>query len=95
MEEEMSFTIKNDQGMDVECDVLSIINDDNNNIYLIYTDYTLNENEEFNIYVSQMVNEGEEFKLTEVENKDLIPGFQEIYDDIRKELNLKNKNEEQ
>ena len=86
--EEMSFVITNDKGVEVKCDVLSVINDDDNKTYIIYTDYTLNNNDEYNIYVSQMISEGDSFKLEEIDNLDLLPGFQEIYEDVKKQLSL-------
>ena len=86
--EEMSFVITNNEGVEVKCDVLSVINDDNDKTYIIYTDYTLNNNGEYNVYVSQMINEGDSFKLEEIDNLDLLPGFQEIYEDVKKQLSL-------
>ena len=86
--EDMSFTITNDNGVEVKCDVLSVINDDENKIYILYTDYTLNENSEYNVYVSQMISDGDDFKIEDIDNLDLIPGFQEIYEDVKKQLNI-------
>jgi len=88
--EEMNFTITNDNGLEVKCDVLSVINDDENKTYVLYTDYTLNDNNEYNIYASEMLSEGTDFKLEEIENLDLIPGLQEVYEDVKKQLKLQN-----
>ena len=90
--EEMSFTVTNKEGMEVKCDVLSIINDDESNTYLLYTDYTLNDNNEYNVYASQMHNDENGFKLDEIENLDLIPGLQEVYMDVKNQLSLQEKN---
>lgn len=87
--DEMSFSITKDNGEEIKCDVLSIINDDENKTYILYTDYSLNENNEYNVYVSQMINDGEDFRIEEIDNLDLIPGFQEIYEDVKKQLSLK------
>ena len=86
--EEMNFTIVNENGIEVKCDVLSIINDDNDKTYIIYTDYTLNENNEYNVFVSQIINEGENYKLEKVEDPSLISGFQEVYEEVKKKLSL-------
>lgn len=87
--EEINFTITNPDGIEVKCDVLSIINDDENKTYLLYTDYTFNKDNEYNIYVSQIINNGDDFTLEEIDNLDLIPGFQEVYEDVKKQLSLK------
>ena len=85
---DISFTIVNDSGLEVKCDALAVVNDDNNNTYLIYTDYTFNNDDEYKVYVSQMIKE-EGFTLKKVENYGLIPGLQEAYDDIVRHLSLK------
>ena len=88
--EEMNFTITNENGLEVKCDVLSIINDEENKTYILYTDYTLNNDNEYNVYVSQMIRNNDDFILEEVDNFDLIPGFQQVYDDVKKQLSLRN-----
>lgn len=88
--EEMNFTIVNNDGIEVECDVLSIINDEEDKTYLLYTDYILNDNNEYNVYVSQLIKDEDNFILEEIDNLDLIPGFQEIYEDVKKQLAIHN-----
>lgn len=88
--EEMSFTITNSDGIEVKCDVLSVINDEENKTYLLYTDYTLNDNNEYNVYVSQMINEDDSFRLEEIDNLDLLPGIQEVYEEVKKNLKIQN-----
>lgn len=88
--EEMSFTITNNNGIEVKCDVLSVINDEENKTYLLYTDYTLNDNNEYNVYVSQMINEDDSFRLEEIDNLDLLPGIQEVYEEVKKNLKIQN-----
>ena len=88
--EEMNFTIVNNDGIEVKCDVLSIINDEEDKTYLLYTDYILNDNNEYNVYVSQFIKDEDNFILEEIDNLDLIPGFQEIYEDVKKQLAIHN-----
>ena len=83
---DMSFTTINKARLEVKCDVLAIINDDEDKTYLIYTDYTFNQNNEYNVYVSQMIKNSDGFTLEEIENWDLLPDIQEVYEDIKKEL---------
>ena len=88
--EEMSFTIVNNDGIEVKCDVLSIINDEEDKTYLLYTDYILNDNNEYNVYVSQLIKDEDNFILEEIDNLDLGAGFQEIYEDVKKQLAIHN-----
>ena len=56
--EDYSFTIINDQGMEVKCDLISIITDnDTDQIYVVYTDYLLTKTNKFRILISELVNE--------------------------------------
>ena len=43
-DEEYNFTVVDDNGNEVICDVISLLKDEKtNNLYVVYTDYTLNE----------------------------------------------------
>ena len=88
MMKDISFTVINDSGLEVKCDVLASISDDENKTYIIYTDYTFNQNNEYNVYVSQMIREGDGFTLERIENYELIPGLQKMYEDIVKRVSL-------
>ena len=71
--EDYSFTIINDQGMEVKCDIISIINDnDTDDIYVVYTDYLLTKTNKFRILISQLVNENGDYILKDVKNEDKI-----------------------
>ena len=47
--EDLSFTTTNKDGLEVVCDITTVIPNDENNEepYVIFTDYTLDENDEF------------------------------------------------
>ena len=69
-EEEYNFTVVDDNGNEVLCDVISLLQDEKtNNLYVIYTDYTLNENNQFNTYLSELVEKKVEFTLKSIKNK--------------------------
>lgn len=70
--DDYSFTVINDQGMEVKCDIISLITDDKTNqMYIIYTDYVLTQNDKFRILVSEIVNDNGEYRLQDIadENK--------------------------
>ena len=68
--DEYSFTIINDQGMEVKCDVISVVNDnETDQTYLVYTDYLLTKSNKFRVLVSELVNENGEYILKDLEDK--------------------------
>lgn len=71
--EDYSFTIINDQGMEVTCDLISIINDnDTDQVYVVYTDYLLTKSNKFRILISELAQEGENYILRDVKNPDKL-----------------------
>ena len=71
--DEYSFTIINEQGMEVKCDIISIINDDETNqIYLVYTDYLLTKNNKFRILISELVKENDDYILVDVKDAEKV-----------------------
>lgn len=87
---DISFTVTNDNGIEIKCDVLAIVNDEENKTYLIYTDYTFNQNNEYNVYVSQVIRDSDGFTLERIENYEMIPEIQKMYEDILKQLSSEN-----
>lgn len=71
--EDYSFTIINDQGMEVKCDLISIITDnDTNQIYVVYTDYLLTKTNKFRILISELVNENGDYILKDINDKEKV-----------------------
>lgn len=67
--DEYSFTIINDQGMEVTCDVISVINDnDTNQVYVVYTDYLLTASNKFRILISELIKDDDNYILQDVQN---------------------------
>ena len=67
--EEYSFTIVNDQGMEVKCDLISIINDnETNQTYVIYTDYLLTKTNKFRVLISELVEKNGDYILQDVKD---------------------------
>lgn len=83
--EDYSFTITNDDGLEVICDTLALIESEDNPI-VIYTDYTLDQNNKFNIFVSQLVSNGDSFSLQTIDNYQNIPEIKKALDQIWENL---------
>ncbi len=65
--DDYSFTIINDQGMEVKCDVISIISDnDTGQVYIVYTDYLLTKTNKFRVLISELVEMNGDYILKDV-----------------------------
>lgn len=75
----MKFSVTNDQGLIIECNILFTFKDEANNIdYIIYTDGTKNELGEDEIYSSRYVVEEGNYILKDIETEyewNLIDNF--------------------
>ena len=83
--EDLSFEIKNEDGLEVECDILSIVpNEENKNEpFVVFTDYMLDENDEFVLQFGKVVEENGNYLLEKVEDKDTVMKIREqLTDDI-------------
>ena len=70
MNNEMSFTVVDDEGNEIICDVISFYHyEAKDEMYVLYTDYTLNDSSKFNTYLSQLVETNGTYKLELVNNK--------------------------
>ena len=50
--DDYSFVIVNDQCMEVKCDVISVVSDnETNQVYVVYTDYLLTKTNKFRILI--------------------------------------------
>lgn len=64
----MNFKIIQD-GKEINCEIVITFRDDNNDVnYIIYTDGTLDENNELEIYASRYIIEDGNYILKEIEN---------------------------
>ena len=66
--EDLSFTLKDDNGEDITCDILSVVPNEANldEPYVVFTDYMLDEDDEFVLEYGKLVKEGEDFNLVRV-----------------------------
>ena len=72
--EDLSFTTTNKDGLEVICDILAVIPNPTNNEepYVIYTDYTLDENDEFVKQYGKVIEVEGEFVLKTIEDEKTI-----------------------
>lgn len=84
MNEEYSFTVINKEGMEVTCDVISMITDADSKIYLLYTDYLLDERGNFRLLASELVQKKEDFILQDIEDQkkltELVKSAKNLYE---------------
>ncbi len=72
MENEYSFTIINKEGIEVKCDVISLITDEESRIYLLYTDYLLDTTGNFRMLASELVQKKGEYVLKDIEDSEKL-----------------------
>ena len=68
MNEDYSFTVINKEGLEVTCDVISMITDEESKIYLLYTDYLLDENGNFRLLASELIQKKKDFVLQDIKD---------------------------
>lgn len=84
MESQFNFTIINNEGIEVRCDVFSMITDKDSRIYLLYTDYLLDETGKFRLLASELVQQKEDFILKDIDDQEklhtLISSAKDLYE---------------
>ncbi len=83
--EDLSFTVKNSEGNDVICDIVSVVPNNNNpdEPYVVFTDYMLDENDEFVMQYGKVIEVDGDFVLKTVEDSNVIEMIKEaLTDDI-------------
>ena len=64
-----NFTVINKEGMEVTCDVISMVADADSKIYLLYTDYLLDDKGNFRLLASELVEKNKDFILQDIKDK--------------------------
>lgn len=65
-ENNFSFNVVNSDGIEIKCETLAIIKPEEENtgdVYVIYTDYTLDNNNNINVYASLLVQDENGYRL--------------------------------
>ncbi len=78
-----------ENGKEIQCNIVLSFRDDNNDInYVVYTDGSLDENNELELHASRYILNGEQIILMEIENEyewDLIDNMlQSKYNELEK-----------
>lgn len=71
-QQDYSFTVINKEGIEVKCDVLSMISDKDSRIYLLYTDYLLNEKGDFRVLASELVQKKNDYILKDIDDTEKL-----------------------
>ena len=85
-EERMTFKVFNDEGQEVECEVLfTFESDETGKKYMVYTDNTVDEEGNTKVYASSYEVDGEEQKLLPIETDKEWAIIETILNDLQEE----------
>lgn len=86
-----TFTVIGDDGREVVCNTLAIINrnEENKDPLIIYTDYTKDEEDKYVLYVSELKPEGDSFVLGKIDDEAYknIPAVREAMEKVWESAN--------
>jgi len=88
--EDLSFTMTNKDGIEMICDILAVVPnpEDKESPYVIYTDYTLDEHDEFVNSYGKIINVEGEYVLKNITDEKIIELIKkESEDEIVKYVN--------
>ena len=87
-EEVMTFKVINDEGKEVECEVLfTFESDETKKNYIVYTDNTLDEEGNTKVYASIYNPDEDETKLIPIETEKEWKIIETILDELQNEVN--------
>ncbi len=94
MEEKMTFKVLNDEGQEVECEVLfTFESDETKKNYIVYTDNTLDEDGNTKVYASVFNPDEDETKLLPIETDKEWKIIETILDELQNEIQGKGEEE--
>lgn len=94
MEEKMTFKVTNDEGKEVECEVLfTFESDETKKNYIVYTDNTLDEEGNTKVYASIYEPEQDETKLLPIESDKEWKIIETILEELQNEVQGKGSQE--
>ena len=88
--EDLSFDVLDEEGNTIKCDILSVVpNEENNNeSYVVFTDYMLDENDEFIMQYGKIIDNNGEYTLEKIDDPKVIDLIKDsLKDDIVKFVN--------
>lgn len=94
MDEKMTFKVINDEGKEIECEVLfTFESDETKKNYIVYTDNTTDEEGNTKVYASIYNPEQEETKLEPIETDKEWKIIETILEELQKEIQGKGSEE--
>ena len=88
MKDKNSFTVFNDEGKEIECDVLfTFDSEETNKSYIVYTDNTLDENKNIKVYASIFDPNDDNTKLEPIETEKEWKIIETILESLQEENN--------
>ncbi len=95
MDEKMTFKVINDEGKEIECEVLfTFESEETNKNYIVYTDNTTDEEGNTKVYASIYNPDEDETKLIPIESEKEWKIIETILDELQKEIRGKDSEEE-
>ena len=81
--EDLSFDIINKDGLEVTCDITAVIPnpDSSEEPFVMFTDYTLDQNDNFVTYYGKIIEEEGQSKLLQIEDQETIHKIKELSQD--------------
>jgi len=87
MEEKMTFKVINDEGNEIECEVLfTFDSDETGKSYIVYTDNTVDEDGNTKVYASIYNPDDEETKLIPIESDKEWKIIETILEELQNEI---------
>lgn len=87
IDNDYSFVVTDEYGNDTICDTLAVVNVEGEKPMVIYTDYSLNEEDRFNLFASRVVEVDGTMQLEKIDDASNIPEIRQEMEKIWSEMN--------
>ena len=87
IDNDYSFVVTDEYGNDTICDVLAVVNVEGEKPMVIYTDYSLDEEDRFNLFASRVVEVDGTMQLEKIDDASNIPEIRQEMEKIWSEMN--------
>ena len=86
IDNDYSFVVTDEYGNDTICDTLAVVNIEGENPIVIYTDYSLDEEDRFNLFASKVIEVDGTMKLVKIDDASSIPEIRQEMEKIWNEM---------
>ena len=87
IDNDYSFVVTDEYGNDTICDTLAVVNVEGEKPMVIYTDYSLDEEDRFNLFASRVVEVDGTMQLEKIDDASNIPEIRQEMEKIWSEMN--------